>query len=480
MSELATRERIATAETIALACRARSRWELGDAGGARAFAELARVRLAMLDEDLDAMLASLLCLVAYDEERGDGKAASEGYARLLDLAVRRHGAEHPSTLIAKRRLAQALYGRQMYDEAALALDDVGDRLAERLGSEHPAALDAEMLRALVEAEIGDRDAALRSMIDLQARYTRVVGPEHIMVATATYNVAVLHVRGGHAERALGPARRAYELRAARLGVDSRRTLESAGVLAMALSASDDRRGAMALLGRALANARPALGDRHPALLRMRATLLHFELADPRVAAGRVAEAEELLGDVEVHAPVPGALRTARAAVAVARRAAGEYDEALRHRAALHADLCAASGAASRPCRNASFDLARARLDAGDHDALAEARRILADQVHVDDPSLREVSAMHLALAEALERAGHRSEARVHYEAALPGLVVGGATGHTRARIAWGAARTLDRSLEDRRALARIARAQFVTEGSDADVEALDAWLETQR
>jgi hypothetical protein len=318
------------------------------------------------------------------------------------------------------------------------------------------------------------------MMDLRDRYERVVGPDHIMVATVAHNIAVLHVRAGHAARGRAAARRAWEIRSAKLGVDSRRTLDSAGVLAMALSAADDRPGAIALLRRALADARPALGARHPVVLRMRAVLLHFEMADDRIAAQRVADAEELFADVEAFAPVAGTLRTARAAIAVARRAAGDYEDALRHRTVLQIDQCAPGRAASSFCRRATFDVARARLDAGDLGALADARASIDAHASIDTPSLRELSGMHLALAQALERAGRVAEARTHYEAAVRGLVVGGATGHARAEIAWGAARLLDRSPADRDALVRIARAAFVAEDSAADVAALDTWTKEHR
>jgi tetratricopeptide (TPR) repeat protein len=477
---LASEHGLPAAETIALACRARTRWEMGDPGGALAFAELARTRLASAQDDPDTLLVAELCLAVHAEERGEGETALTSYARLRELAAARYGADHPTALVHARRHAQSLYRLQRYEDAETALGDIDLGLAQSLGRDHPATLDAEMLRALVDAEIGDGAAAMAAMIDVHARYARVVGPDHIMVATALHNLAVLHMRAHRAAHALGPARRAHAVRLAKLGAHHRATLETASPLAIAMDATGDRPGAIAFLEQAIASAAPALGEQHPVLLRVQAVLLQFEVCEEHEAARRVDEARELVARIRAHAPIPAAERPAQHALAIASRAAGRYDESLRIRRELHSAGCPTGRDDTRVCHGSAFQLARAQLDAGETEALADATRALDEYARDPGATLRDVSMMHLALADTLEHTGRLGEAAREYEAALPGMVVGGASRLGRGAIAWGAARMLARSSEQQRALLDIARAAFVAEHASESVAEIDAWLESRR
>jgi tetratricopeptide (TPR) repeat protein len=223
------------------------------------------------------------------------------YRRALAIRERTLGTEHPDTAISLNNLAEL--HRAMGDHAqALPLHRRALAIRERaLGAEHPhTALSLSNLAALHQA-MGDYAQAEPLHRRALAIREKVFGPEHPDTAASLNNLAWLHDAMGDYAQAAALYRRALAISEKVLGPVHPDTAISLNNLALLHQAMGDYAQALPLLRRALAISEKVLGPVHP---------------DTAISLNNLALLHQAMGD---HAQ---ALPLHRRALAISERALG--------------------------------------------------------------------------------------------------------------------------------------------------------------
>jgi len=252
------------------------------------------------------------------------------YRRLVDMAQRSDGADHPDTLVTRFNLAFPLLLADHLDEALSILEDVVARERRVLGERHVRLSIALRLQARVLDAAGRSEEALAPMAEALAIHRDRFGPAHVQVAADLAWQGMIEARTGRLAAAERDVRETLRLIGAQTGLaptdlawlrfyagtvlaQAERLDEADGLISQAVAVfrggriSDGDRGRVldgqsdvtrrrgqaaraAELGReALALLEPSLGAVHPTTLVARA---HTGAA--LWAAGQAAEGEALL------------------------------------------------------------------------------------------------------------------------------------------------------------------------------------------
>jgi len=195
--------------------------------------------------------------------QGDHARARQLQERVLELARRVLGEEHPDTLILMKSLARTLAAQGDYAGARELQVQVLEVRRRVLGEEHPDTLTSMDNLANTLAEQGNHAGAQLLQEHVLKERRRVLGEEHPDTLTAMNNLAnTLAAQGDYAE-AQQLQERALEAQRRVLGEEHPVTLTSMNNLANTLAEQGDHARARQLQERVLELARRVLGEEHP-------------------------------------------------------------------------------------------------------------------------------------------------------------------------------------------------------------------------
>ncbi|MBK6919349.1 MAG: serine/threonine protein kinase [Deltaproteobacteria bacterium] len=472
---LATEHRLDHTETVALSCLGAAAGMRGDSGSTRSHMQLARARLAATAPPPDVEVDARRCLAHAAASVDEHQVFVDDWTRIHELQRDRFGDEHPLALAALEEVAFGRYRIRDETRARELVDDLPARLAARLGEDHPATLDAEMLRVLVKAELGltiDSSAELAALVE---RHVRVLGPDHVMTSTAHHNAAIIAQREGREDDALPHARRAVEIRERALGIDASRTLESATLLALLTSHEGERRAAVSRLDRHLPPARRRLGDRNGAVLRARGLRMQLVAVSRRDGAALLDEARELLEASRQGGRDPQAGALARSLLARLLRRSGRSVEALALDEASRLIDCNRTAATARRCALSSASVAISSVAVQGPAALPHAHAAIEAYLRTPGATASHRENLHYQVAELLELRGDEAEAVSEYLLSEP-RPPERPHGLADAYAAFAIARLSTLPFDERRRRAETAQALFAADGSSAEAAEVAAWL----
>ncbi|MDR3079981.1 MAG: tetratricopeptide repeat protein [Streptomyces sp.] len=279
---------------------------------------------------LDTVDTAVVLSLASTYRRGQGSAslALETSRRALTALERVLGPDHPGTLTARNRVADA-YETSGDLEAAIALYEENlDDYERVLGPDHPDTLAARNNLALAYSEAGDPESAIPLYKTTLTDYERVLGPDHPDTLTSRNNLADAHNEAGDPERAIPLHETTLTDRERVLGPDHPSTLNSRNNLAVAHCNAGYPERAIPLYEKALHAYERVLGPDHPGTLTARNNLAHAhgEAGDTEVAT---LQYEDILRDRErVLGPDHPDTLISRNNLALAYGNAGELERAL--------------------------------------------------------------------------------------------------------------------------------------------------------
>ncbi len=374
----------------------------------------------------------------------------------------------------------SVVGYELSDHAAGRIwSELASKLLERMrleGTVHEAALRSSI--GDWQWSAGHYDASLSSYLESLDLYERALGAGHPKVGTQLDNVGYLHKERGEYVEALRFYRRALALFEAALGPEHPNVGEALTFIGESLQRTDDLDGALAAHERALAVFEVALGPEHPrvadALNNLGSVLSQLDRSDDALASYEraLAVSEAALG------PEHPAVATALNNIALCRLERGQFDLALASfQRALELSI-AARGPEHQYVgimhNNVGGMLIRQAKPREALVKLERARTILAGALGPDHPF---VARTLTSMAEAHAALGELGPAHEAVERALTILEATSGSGRGKARFVLAKLLAREGEREQARALAELARADYVEAGnSRSELEAIDAWL----
>jgi tetratricopeptide (TPR) repeat protein len=285
---------------------------------------------------------------------GLASLAVSHWADVAGSAGRILGPAHPSTLLARDRLAAACLAAGRAEEAIAAHKQILADRVQALGPDHPDTLTAcgAFARACLGAGRGADAVPLYERA--LAGWERVNGPGHPAAVAAREHLAAACLAAGRLDDAIAMLRRVHRDRAAALGPEHLQTLAACGELAAALHSGGRLRDAIPLYEGVLAARERARGPAHPDTMAARASLAYAYRSAGRmkhalpVYERTLADRERVLGPD--HPDTLASLANLASAYHTAHRlkqAVPLYEEALTRRERTqgpgHPDTLAARG-----------------------------------------------------------------------------------------------------------------------------------------
>ncbi|WP_282695227.1 tetratricopeptide repeat protein [Streptomyces sp. CC208A] len=192
----------------------------------------------------------------------DHPAGEAQLRRVVEGRERLLGPDHPSTLTALARLAEALGQQQRWLEAQALAQEAVRRGTRTLGAQHEATLSGRLALAWILARTGDEDA------DAFVRETAhaidsVLGRDH-RDSWAAHHLRIDLLRSlDRLEEAEAEAREIIAIREQHQGGDHPHTLRAHADLALVLHASGHTADALTMIEAVLNRSTQALGPEHP-------------------------------------------------------------------------------------------------------------------------------------------------------------------------------------------------------------------------
>ena len=253
--------------------------------------------------------------------------AVDYWADLVATCDQQLGAGHPHTILAGRRLAEALLAAGRGDDAASWFQRLLDTLAVKLGPEHEDVLEARLRlgHALVAAR--DYQGAVSVLERVVPDYDQVRGPEDTATFGARDELAAAYLAAGRDADAISLYRRVLADRDRAQGARHPETMTTRQCLGDAYLASGQAKEAVSAYKRVVADRERALGPDSLDTNRSRYSLgAAYRQTGKTSAAERVYEQardcfEQVLGPRH-----PDALR-ARAELAIVYTQLGRYGDA---------------------------------------------------------------------------------------------------------------------------------------------------------
>lgn len=281
------------------AIRARMLSTLGDAfaslglypEGGELLAEAVEILRELEGADGPSTLEARLRLAELREDQGQSEVAAMLLGELLEGP-----GPLPEDAVESRSRARLALARMDYDRSSI--DEVRDSMAEVLEDlraagleDTPVGIEAEDLWARTGLPVSTMEEAVALQREIAERARSSLGLEHPVTARVRIHLAdMLRSQGKHDE-SIGILRELVDTRRRSLGPEHPDTLASSEHLASSLGSAGRPLEALEILEEAAKKAREVLGERHHEVLRIenkRATLLKD--------VGRFDEARELFGE----------------------------------------------------------------------------------------------------------------------------------------------------------------------------------------
>jgi tetratricopeptide (TPR) repeat protein len=237
------------------------------------------------------------------------------------------GSEHPDTMLASQRLADAYLSAGRADDAIPWLQWELDSLADKLGADHPDVIEARrrLGHALVAAL--QLPAAITVLERAVPQFERVYGPTHAGTLGAQDELAAAYLAAGRYSDAITVYQRTLADRVHALGARHPQTMTTRHGLAGSYLASGRAKEAVAAYKRLVADRERALGPDHLDTLTARKDLGAAYQATGKTAAAELACEQAWAGFERVLGPRhPDTLRS-RAELAQVYRRLGRYGDA---------------------------------------------------------------------------------------------------------------------------------------------------------
>ncbi len=211
----------------------------------------------------EAVLAIRLRVINHYLYLNDGLRAVPIAESAVDGWVQLKGEDHPTTLSAMGRLAQAYEQAGQADRAIALYRDVVARQTERLGASAPDTLRSRTGLALALTEAARAGEAVE-LLDQVVAEQAVALPEHDPDRRSTrFTQAYAHVHAGQAELGVQLFQSLATDQAQAIGADHADTLVTKGRLAWALVAAGEPERGLAEYEAVLEAQRRIIGDDHP-------------------------------------------------------------------------------------------------------------------------------------------------------------------------------------------------------------------------
>ena len=261
-----------------------------------------------------------------DRARLTGPAVDH-WRDLATTSGRLLGGEHPDTLLAGQRLADAYLAAGRAAEAIPWFQWVLDRLTHKLGPDHHDVIEAR--RRLGHALVAARQvpAAITALERAAAQFEQVCGPGHADTLGARDELAAAYLAGGQYSDAITLYRRTLADRERAQGARDPQTMTTRHGLADAYLASGRAKEAVAAYRRVVADRERVLGPDHLDTLTARNDLGAAYQQTGKPAAAELACEQAWAGFDRVLGPRhPDTLRS-RAGLAQVYRQLGRYGDA---------------------------------------------------------------------------------------------------------------------------------------------------------
>jgi Tetratricopeptide repeat len=253
----------------------------GDAARARdLFAEVVSAENRVLGAEHPTTMRDRHKLAYWTGQTGDSAEARDLLAGLLPIQERILGAEHPETLTTRLQLAR-IAGRAGDWAAARRMFAELVPIQERvLGAEHPDTLLARSYLARHTGQAGFAAKARDLLSELLPVQERVVGPEHPNTLLTRAYLAHYTGRAGDANKALTLLAELLPIRERVLGAEHRETLLTRSHLATWIGEAGDAAKARDMLAELFPQLEDRFGAEHPEARRTRDQLAYWtEMAE---------------------------------------------------------------------------------------------------------------------------------------------------------------------------------------------------------
>jgi tetratricopeptide (TPR) repeat protein len=254
-------------------------------------------------------------------------AAVDHWLDLATTGARVLGGEHPDTMLAAQRLADAYLAAGRADDAVPWFQWVHDSLTRKLGSAHHGVLEAR--RRLGHALVAARQfpAAITVLERAVPQFERVCGPGHIDTLGARDELAAAYLAAGQHSDAIDLYRRTLADRERAQGERHPQTMTTRHGLADSCLASGKAKEAVAAYKRVVTDRERVLGPDHLDTLTARNNLSAAYEKTGKTAAAELACEQAWAGFERVLGPRhPDTLRS-RAGLAQLYRRLGRYGDA---------------------------------------------------------------------------------------------------------------------------------------------------------
>jgi len=255
------------------------------------------------------------------------EAAVDHWRDVATTGGRLLGPEHPDTMLASQRLADALLAAGRAGDAIAWFQWILDSLTYKLGPDHRDAIEARrrLGHALVAA--GQLPAAITVLGRALPQFERACGPGHADTLGARDELAAAYLAGGQYSDAIALYRSTLADRERAQGARHPQTMTTRHGLADSYLASGQAKEAVAVYKRVVADRESALGPDHLDTLTARNNLGAAYQRTGKTAAAELACEQAWAGFERVLGPRhPDTLRS-RAALAQVYRQLGRYGDA---------------------------------------------------------------------------------------------------------------------------------------------------------
>jgi tetratricopeptide (TPR) repeat protein len=199
------------------------------------------------------------------------------------------GPDHPGAVVAKRDFGHALVATKQFGDALTILDGAASDYERIRGVDHPDTLGTRDELADAYRAAGQPADAIRLYRRTLADRERIQGPQHPDTMTARQKLADAYLADGRLKDALAQYKRVLADRERVLGPDHLDTIRACGNLASADHSAGRMASAVRYYEQASAGYERILGPEHPDTLACRANLAHAYYA-----VGRLTDATTLL------------------------------------------------------------------------------------------------------------------------------------------------------------------------------------------
>ena len=261
------------------------------------------------------------------DSAGLTEAAVDHWRDLATTGGRHLGNEHPDTMLASQRLADAFLAARRADDAIAWFQWILDSLTRKLGPDHRDVIEARrrLGHALVAA--GQLPAAITVLGRALPRFEQVCGPGHADTLGARDELAAAYLAAGQYSDAISLYRRTLADRESAQGARHSQTMTTRHGLADSYLASGQAKEAVAVYKRVVADRERVLGPEHLDTLTARNNLGAAYQRAGKTAAAELACEQAWAGFERVLGPRhPDTLRS-RAGLAQVYRQLGRYGDA---------------------------------------------------------------------------------------------------------------------------------------------------------